>query len=273
MNKKSIVIVLSCLIITTILFSCRKYENNVENKDNAVSDLVSTTTVSGMNFLPTSTSGQIIKHNNYTLSYVEYHEQAEWVAYELKKSDLNYNNNDFKRPYFIEDPKVKTGSADWKNYRRSGYDRGHLCPAGDRKFSRTAFNETFYTSNISPQLNDFNEGIWNKLEQKTRYWASKYNGLYVVTGGVLSKNLETIGYEDVSIPDYFYKILVDKENGKYKMIGFLLPHEDSNKPLYEFVVPVDKIEQMTGINFFPAIEDNIENKLEKSSDYKEWSFR
>ena len=188
-------------------------------------------------FLPSSTTNQIVKHNFYSLSYSEKYEQAEWVAYELKKDHIGKSN--FERPYFIDDPEVITGSASWKNYKRSGYDKGHLCPAGDRGFSKAAFDETFYTSNISPQLHDFNAGIWNNLEQKTRYWAAKYDGVYVVTGGVLTYNLETIGNEAVSVPEYFYKILLDNSRGEYKVIAFLLPHEDSEKPLNSFVVPID----------------------------------
>lgn len=221
-------------------------------------------------YLPSTTTGDIIEHDFYTLSYSEEHEQAEWVAYELKKDQLSYTNH--KRPYFIDDPEAETGSASWRNYKRSGYDKGHLCPAGDRRFSLDAFNETFYTSNISPQLNDFNAGVWNRLEQKTRYWASKYDGVYVVTGGVLTEGLETIGSEYVAVPEYFYKILLDKSRGEYKVIAFLLPHEDSEKPLNKFVVSIDQIEKMTGINFFPKLPDAIEDKLEKSSDYKGWSF-
>ena len=221
-------------------------------------------------FLPTSTTNQIIKHDYYTLSYSEKHEQAEWVAYELKKSYVR--NSNFKRPYFIEDSKVKTGSADWRNYKKSGYDKGHLCPAGDMEFAINAYNDTFFTSNISPQIHDFNGGIWNRLEQKTRYWATKYDGVYVITGGVLQSSLQTIGKEKVSVPNYFYKILLDNSNGQYKTIAFLVPSKKSNKPLYDFVVSVDRIEKMTGIDFFPKLNDKTENSLEKSSDYKSWSF-
>lgn len=222
-------------------------------------------------WLPTSTNKQIVTHNYYTLSYNEKYEQAEWVAYELKASDLTRNVN-FDRPYFIEDPKVKTHSADWRNYKKSGYDKGHLCPAADRKFSKAAFDETFYTSNISPQKHDFNDGVWNRLEQKVRYWAQKNGKLYVVTGGVLKAKLKTIGKEKVAVPDYFYKVLLDKSNGKTKMIGFLVPHSKSDKPLYAFVVPVDQIEKGTEIDFFPQLEDKLETQLEQSADYKAWSF-
>lgn len=221
-------------------------------------------------FLPTSTTGQIIHHNGYSLSYNEAHEQAEWVAYELKKSQLS--NTNFKRPYFEVDEMVKTGAAHWRNYKGSGYDRGHLCPAADRKFSKQAHDETFLTSNISPQQHDFNAGVWNRLEQKVRYWASKYNGVFVVTGGVLKGDMKTIGSENVSVPNQFYKVLIDNNTGSTKMIAFLIPHQDSNKPLYEFVVSVDEVENLTGIDFFPELEDAIENKLEASSSYKGWGF-
>ncbi len=96
-------------------------------------------------FLPTSTTGQVVHHEGYSLSYNEAHEQAEWVAYELKKSQLS--NVNFKRPYFKIDTSIKTGAAHWYNYKNSGYDRGHLCPAADRKFTKSAFDETFLTSN------------------------------------------------------------------------------------------------------------------------------
>lgn len=225
---------------------------------------------SHFNYLPTSTTNQVVIHDYFTLSYNEKHEQAEWVAYELKKSYVN--NNNFKRPYFTEDKKVKTKSADWQNYKNSGYDKGHLCPAGDMEFSISAYNDTFFTSNISPQLHDFNGGIWNRLEQKVRYWAIKYDGVYVITGGILQSSLKTIGKEHVSVPNYFYKILLNNSNGKYKMIAFLIPNKKSDKPLYSFVVSVDSIEKMTGIDFFPQLNDNIESVLEKNTDYKSWVF-
>jgi len=226
--------------------------------------------IQSFDFLPTSTINQIVKHEYYTLSYNEKQEQAEWIAYELKKSYVKSNN--FKRPFFIEDPKVKTGSADWRNYKNSGYDKGHLCPAGDMEFAINAYNDTFFTSNISPQRHDFNGGIWNRLEQKVRYLAIKYDGIYVVTGGVLKGSLKIIGREKVSVPQYFYKILLDESNGKYRIIAFLIPNEKSDKPLYSFVVSVDSLEKMTGIDFFPKLDDKTENILEKSRDYKSWSF-
>lgn len=269
MCKLSFVSILILFLFLSV--SCRdNYVLNDAGFDVSKEKIETKINWSEFDFYPTSTTGHVIRHNFYSLSYHEEHEQAEWVAYELK--DSYFSNSDFKRPYFIEDPKVKTGSADWRNYKNSGYDRGHLCPAGDMKFSKKAYNETFYTSNISPQESDFNAGVWNRLEQKVRYWADKYDGLYVVTGGILEPNLKTIGEEDVSVPDYFYKVLLDVYNDKPRMIAFLLPHKNSERPLYEFVVSVDEIEELTGIDFFHHLPDDIEDKVEKSADYKSWSF-
>jgi len=223
-------------------------------------------------FFPTSTTGQIITHNYYAYSYSEVHEQAEWVAYELKREYITFTN--LKRHYFTQDPKVTTQSADWRNYKNSGYDKGHLVPAGDMKFSKNAYEDTFYTSNISPQLPAFNNGVWNRLEHKVRYWANRFNDIYVITGGVLESEFRTIGQEEVAVPNYFYKVLldIDAKNKQVKMIAFLVPHEESNKPLYEFVVSVDELEQLTGIDFFPCLPNDIEFDLESKSDYKSWSF-
>ncbi|TYA69838.1 DNA/RNA non-specific endonuclease [Seonamhaeicola marinus] len=221
-------------------------------------------------FLPTSTTNQVVHHNTYSLSYSERHEQAEWVAYELKKSHLSSTNH--KRPYFEIDKSVITEAAHWRNFKNSGYDKGHLCPAGDRRFSKEAHDETFLTSNISPQNHDFNSGIWNRLEQKVRYWARKYDGVFVITGGVLKGNMDAIGVEGVSVPNQFYKVLINRNNETTKMIAFLMPHKDSKKPLYEFVVSVDEVEALTGIDFFPKLDDAIEHNLEASNSYKGWSF-
>jgi len=225
-----------------------------------------------IDFLPTSTTGDVVHHNYYSLSYSETDEQAEWVAYELKKNHLS--RNDFKRPYFEIDKAVRTKAAHWRNYKNSGYDRGHLCPAGDRRFSKEAYDETFLTSNVSPQEHDFNGGIWNSLEQKIRFWAEKYDGVFVVTGGILSNKTKTIGEEHITVPDSFYKIIYDrKPNGDIEMIAFLMPHQASTEPLYSFVTSVDTIEKLTGIDFFPSLEDTLENTLEASKSYKAWSFR
>jgi endonuclease G len=269
MSRKNIYSLVSVVIILGVY----AYNNFLDEEIKA--DIVEAGSVTKNHtneyFLPTSTTNQIVHHEGYSLSYSEPHEQAEWVAYELRKSHLS--NANFKRPYFEIDKAVKSGAASWRNYKNSGFDRGHLCPAGDKRYSQAAHDETFLTSNISPQEHKFNAGIWNDLEQKVRYWARKYDGVFVVTGGVLKEGLQTIGEEYVSVPEQFYKVLIDNNSGKIKMIAFLMTHKDSNKPLYEFVVSVDEVEKLTGIDFFPELEDGLEDRLEASSSYKEWSFK
>lgn len=219
--------------------------------------------------LPSATYNAIVRHNHYVLSYSETHEQAEWVAYTLKKSHLTYD--DRERPYFIEDPKVATKSADWRNYKRSGYDRGHLCPAGDRRFSEYAYNETFYTSNITPQNKEFNAGVWNRLEMQVRQWCKRYGTLHIITGGVLKGQLKEIGEEDVDVPNQFYKIVIRKDEGQYKVLAFLMPHEESSKPLSNFLVSVNELEALTGIDFFKGVE-GAETTLEQGVNTSGWKF-
>ncbi len=239
-----------------------------ENSSEKNQKIASEAAGSEVYFLPSSTTHQVISHPTYHLSYSEEHEQAEWIAYELKKEHLQKHN--FKRPYFNQDPKVTTESAHWNNYKNSGYSRGHLLPAGDRTFSKEAYDETFWTSNISPQLQHFNSGIWNVLENRVRTWTRKYDKLYVITAGVLTDSLETIGTEQVAVPDYFYKVLLTQAGGDYKMIAFLLTHRGEKKPLQEYVVTTDSIERLTGIDFFPFLEDSLEEELESKIDLKGW---
>ena len=261
-NRKAVYTIITLLIAAGFYF----FEGHAV--DTGVSN--STGNIAGFDFLPTSTTGQVIHHQYYSLSYNEKYEQAEWVAYELTQKQLSGIKN--KRPYFEQDHKVATQSAHYKNFKDSGYNKGHLCPAGDRKFSSEAYSETFFTSNISPQTYEFNSGIWNRLEEKVRYWAQKNQKLYIVTGGVLTPNLKTIGSEKVAVPKYFYKIILDYNAPEIKSIAFLMPHEKSEKGLYQFVTSIDEIEILTGINFFPELPDDIENKIEKSSSYNDWAF-
>ena len=219
--------------------------------------------------LPTSTTHQIVRHTYYTLSYSEPNEQAEWVYYELT-SDMvrgKQKRTDDYRP----DEKVTTVSAQLEDYRGSGYDRGHLCPAGDMKINLTAMTESFYLSNMSPQKKEFNDGIWNDLENKVRSWALTKGKLYIVTGGVLTSNKGKIGLDGVSIPKYFYKIIYDPK-GQGKMIAFLIPNEKSTNPLQTLVVSVDSVETLIGIDYFPELPDTLEYLLERTKDLSGWYF-
>jgi endonuclease G, mitochondrial len=222
------------------------------------------------NYLPAiHHNDEIIEHTAYTLCYSEEYEQAKWVAYRLtaematKKVEDRTNN-------FQEDGDVKTGSALPDDYKNSGFDRGHLCPAGDMRWSSKTMNESFYMSNMSPQLPKFNRGIWKNLESNVHKWAKKNKEIYIVTAGVLKGKLETIGENKVSVPHYFYKVVLDYHYPEYKAIAFVLPNEGSKKSIFNFAVSIDSVEHLTGIDFFPALPDSIENNLEARVDTLQW---
>lgn len=221
-------------------------------------------------YLPKYNSGEIIKHSNYILSYAEEHEQAYWVAYELTKEETiktaGRDNN------FRVDPLIKSGSATLSDYKGAGFDRGHLAPAGDMSFSKEAMSESFFMSNMSPQNPSFNRGIWKKLEGQFHKWGEQYNCIHIATGAILKDGLATIGNNQVSIPDKYYKIALRENNGEVNVIGFVMPNEKSNSPLSKFAVSIDEIEKMTGIDFFSQLDDELENRIEGDVDLSNWEL-
>jgi endonuclease G len=213
---------------------------------------------------------EIIQHTGYTLCYNETHEQAAWVAYELTKVEMFKVCKRTNR--FTADPTVTTGSAVDEDYKGSGFDRGHLAPAADMAWSTTTMAESFYFSNMSPQRPQFNRGIWKKLEEQVREWAKENNAIYIVTGPVLKSGLNHIGIDEVSVPNYYYKVILDYSQPDIKAIGFVLPNEGSTESIQHFAVSIDSVEQLTGIDFFPLLPDAIENKLEQELCLSCWTW-
>ncbi len=219
------------------------------------------------NFPPHS-HGELVKHSYYSLSYSETHEQAEWVYYKLYTALLSgvVERSDNFRP----DTKVSTGSAQLHDYKGSGYDRGHLCPAGSMKINSTAMSESFYLSNMSPQTPSFNRGIWKSLEDHVRGWVTGGDTLHVVTGPVFINNKGTIGSNGVTVPGLYFKAVYVPSKGK--MIGLLLPNAKGTKELPDYCVTIDSLEVLTGIDFFPQLRDDVEEKLESIIDIALWNF-
>ena len=224
------------------------------------------------NYLPADTSkDEIVHHTAYTLKYDEKYEQADWVAYKLTKEmveapKVKRANN------FRSDPAVKTGSATPSDYKKSGYDRGHLAPAGDMSWNVTAMSESFYMSNMSPQVAGFNRGVWKRLEDRVRAWATGNEEIYIVTGPILKDGLSTIGKDKVAVPNYFYKVILDYKEPELKGIGFVLPNEASKQPLTAYAVTIDSVEALTGIDFFPVLPDSLEEKIESTIQRDKWGF-
>lgn len=212
----------------------------------------------------------LIFHTGYSLSYNEEHEQANWVAYNLTaEKTISVTKRGDK---FIPDPLVLTGSAENGDYLRSGFDKGHLAPAADMGYSEVTMKESFYFSNMSPQNPSFNRGIWKKLEEQVRDWAVEYKSLLIVTGPVLENGLKTIGRNKVSVPNYFYKVILDTSHQKTKGIGFVIPNKKSANTIGSFAMTIDSVETVTGLDFFPLLPDSVENKVESQIKLTDWGI-
>jgi endonuclease G len=194
---------------------------------------------------------QIIEHNGYTLSYNETHEQANWVFYRMDSTDIKCETEDKARRKnnFKEDNTVETGSATLKDYKGSGYDRGHLKASADESCDQTQMDETFYMSNISPQTPGLNRGGWKKLENEVRNLTLTNDSIYVYTGPVLKPSLKTIGESKVSIPEFFFKVIYIFKGGEYKVIAFLMPNKSIDGELNDYRIELITLEKWIGIIF------------------------
>ncbi len=223
------------------------------------SDGASPKSTDTLDYLPSPHGGEMVFHRYYTLSYLENDEEAQWVAYVLTRDHLNVHHVD-RTDWFYQDNSVTTHSAVYHDYSGSSYTRGHLAPAADMAFDTGAMRESFFMSNISPQTRAFNEGIWRELEEQTRDWARMWGRLYVITGPVLKDHthLEHIGRDKVTVPKLFYKVLLDADLPEIKSIAFLIPNAVSDKPLMDYAVSIDSVEAVTGIDFFPQLQEHID---------------
>lgn len=267
-NRHPLIWILAILVIATVLFILTPTSNPLAQEE-ATTDI----SIDEALALPAfSNTDIIVQHTGYTLSYAEEYEQPYWVAYVLT-ADKVFSTNSERQDNFHEDPYIPTGSATLADYKGSGYDRGHLIPAADQKWSEEAMNDSFYLSNMSPQVGSFNRGIWAKLESVVRTFAAQNQVIYVVTGPVLTDGpYERIGINEVAVPNYYYKAILDYEGDEHKAIGFLLKNEGSSADLTTFAVSIDYLEEVTGLDFFPALPDDEEDILEASYDVTLWDF-
>ncbi|HPB26481.1 MAG TPA: DNA/RNA non-specific endonuclease [Bacteroidales bacterium] len=213
-------------------------------------------------------AGQIIHNKYYTLSYNKQYKQANWVCYKLTSQMLK--NKTGRTDDFRPDAEAGAGAATPEDYKNSGYHRGHLCPAGDMKFSAEAMSETFVMTNISPQDADLDGGIWRELEEQVREWAREHKELYITTGPVFGKHVKTIGRNKVAVPEYFFKVILDYKQPGVKGIGFIFKNEACADQLPFLAVSIDSVEAFTGIDFFSALPDADEQKIEKTARWSMW---
>lgn len=215
---------------------------------------------------------EIVNRPNYKLNYNSDHEVANWISYDLDHSKLrdcvSRSNN------FRSDPLIQNGTATNIDYKNSGFDRGHLLPAGDMKFSKAAMGDTFYYSNITPQPAKFNRGRWKQLENLVRAWGLKYEKIWIVTGPILKDNLNVIGKErSISVPEQYYKVIIKKLGNTYAGIGFLMSTGTPYTDLDAYAVTIKEIEELTDNDFFTFLTPSQRHDAEELVDFKDWDFK
>ena len=216
-------------------------------------------------------SEKILKRSNYTISYNRNWNQPNWVAWELHKNETKGRNN--RNEEFTADPDLAEAyQVESYDYSGSGYDRGHMCPAGDNHFDAKAMNESFYMSNICPQNHELNAGKWNDLEIACRKWANRYQQLFIVCGPIIDKrNGKRIGKEhEIIVPEKFFKVILITSTKPARAIGYIFENNGSDRP-YK-VHSIDEVEKITGMDFFPNLPDKIEDLVESRYEASDWRW-
>lgn len=218
---------------------------------------------------PKGTPEQILKRTGYVASYNKTTLLPNWVAWHLTaertEGSAKRSGVDFAEDTEVPEPRA----TDW-DYYNSGYDRGHMCPAADNKWSKKAMEESFLFTNMCPQNGNLNRGDWNEMEMACRKWAKKYGDLYIVCGPILYKGKhKTIGKNKVVVPEAFFKVVL-RTGDNPQAIGFIYKNTSGNRPKDSYVNTVDEVERITGIDFFPLLPDDVEKKVEAECDLGLW---
>lgn len=287
MNKVKFLVLSLCSFV--VLSSCDFLERNkplvnevgralvdeIENsqRSGGVADAASAPVAGGDELLsqdtPDGVPEQMLRRAGYTASYNKTTKQPNWVAWHLT-ADRTTGPAKRSGVDFQADMDVPAPRAEDSDYYGSGYDRGHMCPAADNKYSEKAMEESFLFTNMCPQNGNLNRGDWNEMEQACRRWAKEYGGVYVVCGPILYKGKhKTIGKNKVVVPEAFFKVVL-RTGENPKAIGFIYKNAEGNRPKGDYVNTVDEVERITGIDFFPSLPDDVENKVEATADIADW---
>lgn len=211
---------------------------------------------------------QIIRHSGYTVSYNKDLKIPNWVSYELTREETKGKEKRGNR--FIADPLVTGPIATNADYTRSGYDKGHMAPAADMKWSPEAMKESFYFSNMCPQHPQLNRRGWKNLEEKIRDWAIADSAIIIICGPIINQSSRTIGKNKVAVPERFFKVVLSPFVKPVRGIGFLFNNRQAVEPLSTYAVTIDSIEKLTNMDFFSPLPDEIENEVEANADYYQW---
>ena len=216
---------------------------------------------------------QVIEHMAYSVSYNDNWKLPNWVAYELTK--IETMGEEERCNSFSPDPKVKGAAVVHDDYTRNPgkYDRGHMAPAADMKWSEQAMRESFYTSNIFPQNANLNRGDWNDIEELVRDYAQQYESVYVVCGPIVADKPEYMGnYQRIAIPNAFYKAILRKKGDSWTTIGFVCKNEAGSKPILYYIRTIDEIEEMAEVDLFYGLPDEVENVVESEDNIGDWAL-
>lgn len=226
--------------------------------------------------LPLSTStaarGTTIAYKGFYVSYNIDTKTPNWVSYALTDRETlgDYSR---KGRQFRPDPNLPLPQADNNDYRNSGWSRGHMAPAADFKWDEDALNDTFYFTNCCPQNEKLNSGQWNTLEKKTREWAKKYGEVIVVTGPIYhERTYGSIGSNNVAVPDAFFKALLIYTKEGAQAIAFIMNNSRQNENMQRCALSIDDLEIITGYDFFPNLDDKIEDIIEATYSLKDWGL-
>ncbi len=278
MKKRTILLILlsGLLIISegrSSILSSHVSDNRLTSTGNLV---FSSEEPDSLNYIkdnfPAPISNEIlINHTGYTVSYNCTYRLANWVIYELTSEETKAKVK--RKNRFLEDPLLDSCQVSPNDYLKSGFDKGHLAPSADMCWSQQTMEESFYMTNMSPQKPKFNRGIWKNLEDKTRDWAVENRMIVVISGPVFSDNLKTIGKNKVTVPDYFFKVIVDLTGTERKGIAFVIPNKYCKYSIQSFAVSIDRVERLTGLDFFFQLPENIQTIIESSFDVNAWSWK
>ena len=214
-------------------------------------------------------SDVVLVYNGFVVNYNTKRLIPNWVAYELTAEEVA---GDVPRAKgFSMDLDYKDRQAMREDYSNTGWDKGHMAPAGDMKWSQTAMTESFYLTNICPQNHDLNGKDWHTLEKYVRDWAVKYGSVWVVCGPyVYANTYGAIGDRKVVVPDGFFKAVLRKEGKNYKAIAFVFDNNSNRQPVKDAVVSVNDIEALVGYDLFTNLDDKIEEAVEAQAAWDEW---
>ncbi len=213
----------------------------------------------------------IIIYTGFTVSYNTSTLIPNWVAYELTAEEVN---GQFPRKgQFGQDFSFKGRQAIREDYSNSGWDKGHMCPAADLKWSETTMYESFYLTNICPQDHELNSTDWLTLEKLVRQWANKYGKIYVICGPIITDNkYGTIGGNKVVVPDAFFKAVLTVENNVFNTIAFVMQNNSTHHKIQDYAISVNDLEKIIGIDLFCSIDDRYEEMVESDIYFRHWGL-